>query len=82
MKNAEVIFERLPEESYSEQKIRFQKALNEVIPHMDKYYSQQTARKFPARNRVHIRAVKQTGVVDWPVLKYWYSEYMPVEAYV
>lgn len=78
MENTEVIFERLPDESYSAQKDRFQRALDQVVPHMDKYYSGQTARKFPTLTRVHIRQVKQVGVVDWPVLKYWWAEYMPV----
>ncbi len=77
MNNEKVIFERLPGESYSEQKKRFQLALNVVIPKMDKYFSEQTARKFPLLDRTHIRVVKQRGTVNWPVLKYWYEEYLP-----
>lgn len=72
-----VIFERLPGESYSEQKKRFKTALDVVTPRMDKYFSQQTVRKFPLLDRTHIRVVKQRGVINWPVLKYWYEEYMP-----
>ena len=77
MDNEKVIFERLPGESYSDQKKRFQIALNQVTPKMDKYFSEQTARKFPLLDRTHIRVVKQRGAVNWPVLKYWYQEYMP-----
>lgn len=77
MKNKEVIFERLPGESYGAQKKRFKEALAVVVPLMDKYFSEPTARKFPLLDRNHIRVVKQRGVVDWPVLEYWYKEYMP-----
>lgn len=77
MNNTEVIFSRLPGESYSDQKKRFKQALNVVIPKMDKYFSESTARRFPEFDRVHIRTVKQRGAVNWPVLKYWYEEYMP-----
>lgn len=80
MKKTKVIFERLVGESYSDQKIRFKEALSQVVTKMDKYYSEQTARKFPLADRVHIRNVKQRAVVDWDILKYWWGEYMAEEA--
>jgi hypothetical protein len=72
-----VVFERLSGESYSDQKKRFKEALKAVVPKMDKYFSGPTARKFKQFDRAHIRVVKQKGVVNWQVLKYWYEEYMP-----
>ena len=77
MKNEELVFDRLPGEKYGEQKKRFKRALNQVVPKMDKYFSGPTARKFPTLDRAHIRVVKQKGVVNWPVLQYWFMEYMP-----
>jgi hypothetical protein len=77
MKMEELIFSRLPGESYSDQKKRFQEALDVIVPHMDKYFSGPTARKFKHLSRVHIRTVKQRGAVNWDVLKYWYEEYLP-----
>lgn len=80
MESNKVIFQRLPGESYGDQKKRFKKALSQVVPKMDKYFFGPTARKFPHLDRAHIRVVKQRGAVDWPVLEYWYNEYMPSEA--
>lgn len=77
MKSEKVIFERLPGESYSDQKKRFQSALDVVVPKMDKYFSAATLRKFPTLSRDHIRVVKQRGAVNWQVLEYWYNEYLP-----
>jgi hypothetical protein len=77
MENEKLVFERLPGEKYGAQKKRFKRALNQVVPKMDKYFSGPTARKFPHLDRTHIRVVKQRGAVDWPVLKYWYQEYLP-----
>lgn len=82
MNNSEVIFSRLPGESYSDQKKRFQEALDVVVPKMDKYFSGPTARKFPTLSRMHIRIVKQRGAVNWDVLRYWYEEYLPDELLV
>jgi len=79
MKSEKVVFGRLPGESYSDQKKRFQSALDVVVPKMDKYFSGPTARKFPSLSRDHIRVVKQRGAVNWQVLEYWYNEYMPDE---
>lgn len=65
-------------ESYKEQKQRFKKALEFVEPHMDRFYSGPTLRRF-ARTPSHVRNVKQVGIVDWEVLEYWAREYVPAE---
>lgn len=70
--------EALHGETYSEQKQRFKKALDVVSPHMDRAYSKPTLRRFP-RTASQVRNVKQTGVVDWEVLRFWANEYMPSE---
>lgn len=65
-------------ETYSEQKQRFKKALEHIEPHMDRFYSAATLRRF-ARTPSQVRNIKQIGVVDWEVLRYWAEEYVPAE---
>ncbi|RPD45470.1 hypothetical protein DNI29_19000 [Hymenobacter sediminis] len=73
----EHILEKIPGETRSEEKTRFKAALNEVVPFMDRFYSGSTLRRFPNRSASHVRNIKQWGVVDWDVLKYWREEYLP-----
>lgn len=70
--------EPLHGETTKEQKARFKQALAFVEPYMDRFYSAATLRRF-ARTPSHVRNVKQVGVVDWPVLRYWAEEYVPSE---
>lgn len=77
MKKAPHRFEKIPGETRTEEKERFKRILSEVVPYMDHYYSAMTKRRFPNRNLSHIRNVKQWGVVDWDVLKFWHEEFIP-----
>jgi hypothetical protein len=70
--------EALHGETVSEQKLRFKKALAVIEPHMDRFYSCATIRRIP-RTKSHVRNVKQVGVVDWEVLRYWAQEYLPLD---
>ena len=70
--------EPLHGETYSEQKVRFKQALGIIEPHMDRSYSGPTLRRFP-RTASQVRNIKQVGVVDWEVLRYWAKEYVPAE---
>lgn len=65
-------------ESYSAQKERFEQALKFIEPFMDRFYSGATLRRFP-RTASQVRNIKQTGVVDWEVLRYWAEEFVPAE---
>lgn len=76
MKVTELPLEALPGERYGFQKQRFRVALGYVAPHMDRFYSGGTLRRF-ARTPSHVRNIKQAGVVDWEVLRYWANEYLP-----
>ena len=77
MENNAPVFHRLPGESYSAMKERFETLLENVKPRMDKTYSGDTLRNVKGSDRIQIRNVKQRGVVSWPVLEYWYKTYMP-----
>ena len=79
MENDAPVFHRLPGETYSQSKERFETILKMVSPHMDKYYSSDTLRNVKGSDRTQIRNVKQRGVVAWPILEYWYNTYMPKE---